>query len=87
MDLSISIIEPIIIVLILLFPTDYGINSILYQRGIYPPETFEPTQQYGITILVSTDPKIKTFLNNILDQTKGGTLQPVVLSLISNGHD
>ncbi|KAK6621291.1 hypothetical protein RUM43_011597 [Polyplax serrata] len=48
----------------------FGINNILYQRGIYPQETFEQTKQYGVTILVSTDPKIKAFLNNILNQTK-----------------
>ncbi|CAD7004583.1 unnamed protein product [Ceratitis capitata] len=50
----------------------YGINSILFQRGIYPPETFENTQQYGITILMSKDKKIEEFLANVLQQTEGG---------------
>ncbi|XP_037044829.1 mitotic spindle assembly checkpoint protein MAD2A [Bradysia coprophila] len=48
----------------------YGINSILFQRGIYPPEDFQSTQQYGLTILVSTDNKIQEFLQNILTQTE-----------------
>lgn len=53
------------------FQLDYGINSILFQRGIYPAETFESHQQYGLTILMSTDAKIKDFLKNVLKQTEG----------------
>lgn len=49
----------------------YGINSILFQRGIYPAETFESTQQYGLTILMSKDPKIEEFLKKVLEQTEG----------------
>jgi hypothetical protein len=26
----------------------YAVNSILYQRGIYPPESFERKQKYGL---------------------------------------
>lgn len=52
---------------------DYGINSILFQRGIYPAETFENHQQYGLTILMSTDTKIKEFLKTVLKQTEGMT--------------
>jgi len=51
--------------------TEYGINSILFQRGIYPAEDFDNTQQYGLTILMSKDPKIQTFLQNVLSQTEG----------------
>lgn len=50
---------------------EYGINSILFQRGIYPAENFDNTQQYGLTILMSKDPKIQTFLQNVLTQTEG----------------
>lgn len=46
-------------------------NSILFQRGIYPGETFTSEQNYGITILMSTDPKIKDFLSNVLSQLEG----------------
>lgn len=53
------------------YSSDYGINSILFQRGIYPAETFESHQQYGLTILMSTDAKIKDFLRNVLKQTEG----------------
>lgn len=47
-----------------------GINSILYQRGIYPPETFTRVQKYGLTLLVSTDPELKEYLNKVVEQLK-----------------
>jgi len=56
--------------------TVYGINSILYQRGIYPPETFTRVQKYGLTILITTDEELKKYLTNILSDVKG------VLSLL-----
>lgn len=48
----------------------YGINSILYQRGIYPPESFEPMERFGIFFLMSVDEKIKTFLETVLGQVQ-----------------
>jgi len=53
------------------FSTDYGINSILFQRGIYPPETFKAVEQFGLSILVSTDEKIISFLDAVLKQIEG----------------
>ncbi|KAI4504768.1 hypothetical protein M0802_000318 [Mischocyttarus mexicanus] len=53
----------------------YGINSILYQRGIYPPETFEPTEQFGLFFLMSTDEKIKSFLETVLGQIQEWLVQ------------
>lgn len=50
---------------------DYGINSILFQRGLYPPESFKADENYGLTILMSTDNKIKEFLSTTLEQLKG----------------
>jgi len=52
--------------------TVYGINSILYQRGIYPPETFTRVQKYGLTILVTTEHELQNYLTNILADVKGG---------------
>ncbi|PNF38536.1 Mitotic spindle assembly checkpoint protein MAD2A [Cryptotermes secundus] len=49
---------------------DYGINSILYQRGIYPAETFVPAEHFGITMYMSTDEKIKSFLKSVLEQIR-----------------
>ena len=33
--------------------------SILYQRGVYPSEDFEQQKQYGLTMMVSTEPGIR----------------------------
>ena len=49
---------------------DYGINSILYQRGIYPPETFTHEQQYGLTLLVTTNDELVKYLNTVIGQVK-----------------
>lgn len=50
-------------------------NSILYQRGIYPPETFEPAEHFGIFVLMSTDLKIKSFLDTVLGQIQEWLIQ------------
>lgn len=51
--------------------SDFGINSILFQRGIYPPETFKNEEHFGLSIYVSSDEKINTFLQSVLGQIKG----------------
>ncbi|XP_064439876.1 mitotic spindle assembly checkpoint protein MAD2A-like isoform X2 [Mirounga angustirostris] len=48
----------------------FGINSILYQRGIYPSETFTRVQKYGLTLLVTTDPELIKYLNDVVEQLK-----------------
>ncbi|XP_069832918.1 mitotic spindle assembly checkpoint protein MAD2A [Dendropsophus ebraccatus] len=48
----------------------FGINSILYQRGVYPAETFTRAQKYGLSMLVSTDPDLKNYLNTVVEQLK-----------------
>ncbi|XP_068630486.1 mitotic spindle assembly checkpoint protein MAD2A [Battus philenor] len=48
----------------------YAINAVLFQRGLYPPESFKAEQQYGITLLMSEDPLIKGFLTNLLLQSE-----------------
>ncbi|KAI5643969.1 HORMA domain-containing protein [Phthorimaea operculella] len=48
----------------------FAINSVLFQRGLYPPETFKAEQQYGITLLMSEDAQIKSFLTNLLTQSE-----------------
>ena len=55
-----------LILLRTLFSTEYAVNSILYQRGVYSPETFERTQQYGITLFTTKDPEIKEYFDKVL---------------------
>ncbi|KAK6044122.1 hypothetical protein COOONC_18372 [Cooperia oncophora] len=47
---------------------DYGINSILYQRGLYPGDTFKREKKYGLTLLVTNDSKLQQFLEPLLKQ-------------------
>ncbi|XP_067943325.1 mitotic spindle assembly checkpoint protein MAD2A-like [Watersipora subatra] len=49
---------------------NYGVNSILYQRGIYPEESFTRQQKYGLTLLVTSDDKLNAYLSEVLTQVK-----------------
>ncbi|KAK9888662.1 hypothetical protein WA026_000890 [Henosepilachna vigintioctopunctata] len=57
---------------------NYGINSILYQRGLYPPETFRNEENYELVMLMSTDQKIKEFLEKTLAQVKDWLVERIV---------
>ena len=61
---------------------DYGINSILYQRGIYPSESFTRKQAYGLTVLVSTDDRVKNFLKSVLSQIEEWLVERKVKKLV-----
>jgi len=50
----------------------YSINSILYQRGIYPPEMFSPIAKYGLSVMVTSDEGLRTYLASVLRQLGGG---------------
>jgi mitotic spindle assembly checkpoint protein MAD2 len=45
-----------------------AINSILYQRGIYQPETFKRESKYGLTVLMTTDEGLLSYLAKIRAQ-------------------
>lgn len=62
-------------------PPAFGINSILYQRGIYPPETFSRVTHYDMSLQLSTDPKLKNYLTNVVSQLKGNPGGLLSLSL------
>ena len=44
------------------------ICSILYQRGIYPAESFKQTEKYGLNMLVTDDDKLNDFFTKFLQQ-------------------
>lgn len=46
----------------------YAINSILYQRGIYPSECFDTVTKYNLKIVETCDDKLKDYLSNVLNQ-------------------
>ncbi|KAI8592591.1 HORMA domain protein [Geranomyces variabilis] len=47
---------------------NYGINSILYQRGLYPPEDFHMEKKYGLNLLVTSHEVVQAYLSTILSQ-------------------
>lgn len=47
---------------------EFSINSILYQRGIYPPETFKRVAKYGLGMMVTTDEGLTQYMKNVLGQ-------------------
>ncbi|XP_076460177.1 mitotic spindle assembly checkpoint protein MAD2A-like [Babylonia areolata] len=61
---------------------NYGINSILYQRGIYPPETFTHQQQYGLTLLVTTNDELIKYLKTVIAQVKSWLQELIVQKLV-----
>uniref|UniRef100_A0A1I8HI72 HORMA domain-containing protein n=1 Tax=Macrostomum lignano TaxID=282301 RepID=A0A1I8HI72_9PLAT len=60
----------------------YAVNSILYQRGIYPSESFSFEQKYGLTVLVTSDEKLKAYLIKILEQVKQWLSDLVIEKLV-----
>lgn len=57
--------------------------SILYQRGIYPPEAFKPQKQYGLSLMVTSDSGLTKYLTPVLQQMSGEALKPYRPPLLS----
>ena len=68
---------------------EVAINSILYQRGIYPPETFKRISKYGLGMMVTTDDGLKTYMTKVLGQLEGwlGTGEVQRLVVVVTGVD
>jgi len=60
----------------------FAVNSILYQRGIYPSSTFETVQRYGLPMLITTDGALKEYLGEVLRQLTGWLLNGQVKKLV-----
>ena len=65
----------------------YAVNSVLYQRGLYPANEFEVKKKFGLGMLVSSNEEVKKYLVSVLDQINEWlikkTLEKLVL-VISN---
>mmetsp|Transcript_24025 Transcript_24025/g.58748 ORF Transcript_24025/g.58748 Transcript_24025/m.58748 type:complete len:216 (+) Transcript_24025:1623-2270(+) len=59
-----------------------AINSILYQRGIYEPESFKRESKYGLTVLTTSDDGLLRYLNNIMMQVESWLLSGDVQRLV-----
>eukprot|EP00899_Mesostigma_viride_P011851 jgi/Mesvir1/20667/Mv14881-RA.1 len=64
-------------------------RSILYQRGIYPPESFTKVKKYGLQMLVTADGELHAYLSQVLTQLSewlmANVLQRLVLVVSSVG--
>ncbi|PIA51372.1 hypothetical protein AQUCO_01100296v1 [Aquilegia coerulea] len=65
----------------------YAANSILYNRGVYPEESFVKVKKYGLPMLLTEDENVKCFLTNLTTQLsewlEAGKLQRIVLVIMS----
>lgn len=65
---------------------EYGINSILYQRAVYPSEDFVSVKKYGLSLLKTSDNELKQYIRKILQQVHrwllGGKCHKLVLCIV-----
>jgi hypothetical protein len=47
---------------------NYSVNSILYQRGVYQPESFKREKKYNLSMMMSVDESLNAYLGNVLKQ-------------------
>ncbi|KAH0566507.1 hypothetical protein GP486_000088 [Trichoglossum hirsutum] len=66
---------------------EYSINTILYQRGVYPAEDFTAVKKYGLNILVSCDDQVKAYIKKIMSQLNkwmiGGKISKLIVVITS----
>ncbi|KAF7813633.1 mitotic spindle checkpoint protein MAD2 [Senna tora] len=69
------------------FEWEFFFFSILYNRGVYPEESFVKVKKYGLPMLLTQDEGVKTFIANLTAQLsqwlEAGKLQRVVLVIMS----
>ncbi|CEQ41491.1 SPOSA6832_03207, partial [Sporobolomyces salmonicolor] len=53
---------------------EYSVNSILYQRGVYPPEDFKQVKKYGLTLFTSADEALERYISNVMKQVQAWIL-------------
>ncbi|KAJ8102828.1 DNA-binding protein [Lipomyces tetrasporus] len=66
---------------------EYSINSILFQRGIYPPEDFQVVKKYGLNMLITVDEEVKSYIRRIMSQLNkwiiGGKISKLVVAVVA----
>lgn len=64
---------------------EYCINSILYQRGVYPEEDFSTVRKYDLTLMKMQDDELKSYIRKILAQVHkwmlGGKCNKLVICI------
>lgn len=66
---------------------EFAINSILFQRGIYPQEDFITVKKYGLQMLLSNDDDVRDYIQQIMKQIKkwiyGKRIYKLVVVIVS----
>lgn len=65
----------------------YAVQAILYSRGLYPDTSFKHEQHYGLSLMVTTEEGVKTFIDNILKQLHRWLLQRKAQKLVLSVKD
>ncbi|KAI0307879.1 mitotic spindle checkpoint protein MAD2 [Multifurca ochricompacta] len=60
----------------------YAVNTILFQRGVYPADDFHMVKKYGQTVLITQDLALENYLEKILKQISTWLLTGAVTQLI-----
>lgn len=65
---------------------EYCVNSILYQRGVYPEEDFTTVKKYDLTLMKTHDDELKLYIRKILGQVHkwmlGGKCNKLVICIM-----
>ena len=64
------------------FKFEYSINTILFQRGVYPAEDFTPVKKYGLNMLVTSDDQVKAYIKKIMSQLNKWMLHGKISKLV-----
>jgi mitotic spindle assembly checkpoint protein MAD2 len=64
----------------------YSLQSILYQRALYPPEDFKAVRKYGLQMLVAIDDALATYIDAAMRQLAAwleqGAVSRVVVAIV-----
>ncbi|KAF2861284.1 mitotic spindle checkpoint component mad2 [Piedraia hortae CBS 480.64] len=47
---------------------DFACNTVLFQRGVYPPEDFVAVKKYGLNMMTTCDDQVKAYIRKITSQ-------------------
>ncbi|KAL7413070.1 putative mitotic spindle checkpoint-related protein [Mrakia frigida] len=66
---------------------EFSVNSILYQRGVYPSDDFKMVKKFGTQMLTTTDESLQAYLTAITEQVHAwlmsGSISRLVLAIMS----
>jgi len=65
----------------------FAVNTILYQRGVYPADDFHLVKKYGQVVMLTQDLAVENYLDKILQQVQKwlltGSVTQLVLAIIA----